>query len=201
MAACWCRYATRVETPHRVVVLQHPREARRALGSARVLQRILANVVVRVGIDFTADPEVVLTRTDPTSLQILLFPKGGAAPLDPANETSRLTIFVLDGTWSQARSLLAANAWLGALPYLRLSPTGGSAYVLRRQPFPEGLCTLEAVGEALTAIVGDDSIRTQMVRPLRALVGMHLASRAVGASGVLADTDMLKQAGYLPPER
>jgi tRNA-uridine aminocarboxypropyltransferase len=170
-----------VETSHRVVVLQHPREARRALGSVRILRRVLSNVVVRVGVELGDDPEVAAARADRGRDRVLLYPRASADRFDPATARGPLTVFVLDGTWSQARSLLAANPWLGDLPHIWLSPPRASAYGVCRQPFPWGLCTLEAVAQALAAVDRDDAIHDGLMRPLRAMAGMHRASIGTGA--------------------
>lgn len=180
LSACWCRYARPVETTHHIVVLQHPREARRALGSVRILRRVLSSVIVRVGMDFAADPEVAAALADRRRDSVLLFPRAGPNRFDPATAQGQLTIFVVDGTWSQAKSLLAANPWLGDLPHIWLSPTRPSAYGVCRQPFPWGLCTLEAVAHALAAVDRDDAVRDALLCPLRAMAGMHLTS--IGAS-------------------
>jgi DTW domain-containing protein YfiP len=176
LSACWCKFAQFVRTPHRIVVLQHPREARRALGSVRVLRRVLEHVVVCVGIDFGHDPQVLAARTDPLRRRLLLFPRDSPNRLEPAAARGPLTIFVLDGKWSQVKTLLAANPWLQDLPYVRLAPAGTSIYGVCRQPFPGARCTLEAVADALAAIDADDAIRDVLLRPLRAMVDMHLQS-------------------------
>jgi hypothetical protein len=53
-------------------------------------------------------------------------------------------------------------------------------YGVCRQPFPWGLCTLEAVAHALAAVEADDAIRATLLRPLRAMADMHRASIGAG---------------------
>jgi DTW domain-containing protein YfiP len=172
-----------VQTEHRVVVLQHPREQRRALGSVRILSRVLSNVTVRVGMDFGSDPVIQSALTDPLRAKVLLFPRTGPDGIEPAAVRRPLTMFVVDGTWSQARSLVGRNPWLGDVPHIRLDPDRPSAYCVCRQPAPWGLCTLEAVAHALGALDGDEAIRDALLHPLRAMARMHLASIGAGAYG------------------
>lgn len=180
VSACWCAYARSVDTPHRVVVLQHPREERRALGSVRILRRVLAHVVVRVGVELGADPAVVAARADRERESVLLFPRAGHGAFDLVGARRPLTLFVLDGTWTQVRSMRAANPWLEALPYVRLSPAEPSLYGVCSQPEPGALCTLEAVAHALAIAEHDGSIRDDLLLPLRAMAKMHLSSIGAG---------------------
>jgi DTW domain-containing protein len=174
--ACWCPYAQPVATPHRIVVLQHPREARRALGSVRILRRVLTDVVVRVGIELGDDPEVARSLADPDRDPVLLFPRPGPSGCDLSGRTRPVTLFALDGTWRQVTSLAAANPWLESLPHVRLTPDQPSVYGVCGQPGPDRLCTLEAVAHALAVVERDQEIREALVRPLRAMAKMHLSS-------------------------
>ncbi|HWH94858.1 MAG TPA: tRNA-uridine aminocarboxypropyltransferase [Baekduia sp.] len=176
VAVCWCPYAQFVATAHRIVVLQHPREQRRALGSVRILRRVLANVVVCVGVEFSDDPDVAAALADDDRDAVFLYPRAGLAPFDLRAARRPLTMFVVDGTWTQARSLRAANPWLEDLPYARLSPATPSVYGVCAQPGAESLCTLEAVAHALAIAEDNDAVRRVLVRPLRALAKFHLLS-------------------------
>ncbi|MBU6375841.1 MAG: DTW domain-containing protein, partial [Bdellovibrionales bacterium] len=78
------------------------------------------------------------------------------APLEPEANASKLSriqgVIVLDGTWSQAKTLWWRNAWLLKLQRLMLSPRQPSLYRdLRREPRRECLSTLESIAEVLEA--------------------------------------------------
>jgi DTW domain-containing protein YfiP len=71
-------------------------------------------------------------------------------------------IIILDGTWSQAKTLWWRNAWLLKVRRAILNPTHKSLYGrLRKEPRKECLSTIESIAETLTALgepqkVGDD---------------------------------------------
>lgn len=197
--ACWCSYVRRIETRHRVLVLQHPREAHYKFGSVNVLRRTLPEVAVRVGIDFASDAEVHALVHDQHRPGVLLYPRTQGPTIDAQALEGQLTLVVIDGTWSQARAILRANVWTSLLPHLSLTPSERSRYVVRRQPCARGLCTLEAVAEALFLTEGNADVRNAVMAPLRALMGMHLACFEAGSADVLNDRRRLEQAGYLPP--
>jgi len=179
-------------------VLQHPREAQSALGTVRILRRALPDVTVRVGVDFSRDPEISRMIRVPAQRGLLLYPGDGANPLEPEAVEGRLTLVAIDGTWAQARSIVAANPWLATLSQLRLSPRGRSVYAVRRQPYPWGLCTLEAVAEALALLDHDADAGAALLRPLRAMIGMHVACGDAGSSDVRIDRQLLEREKYLP---
>ncbi|MEH1163995.1 tRNA-uridine aminocarboxypropyltransferase [Micromonospora sp. CPCC 205539] len=228
VAGCWCRYVSRVRTRHRLVVLRHPREARHAFGTVPVLVRTIPETEVYVGVRRPPAATRAIFG-EPDRPPLLLYPAPttaagppAAAPLSPVPGSAdgavghRIvdgpgaggehgaaaaprTLVVIDGTWGQARSMLGADPELGALPRLSLAPATSSRYAIRAQPFPHGLSTVEAVAEALILLGDDPVVRMALLRPLAALVGMHLACADAAGGDVLDDPAALERAGYLPP--
>lgn len=67
-------------------------------------------------------------------------------------------IVLLDGTWSQAKTLWWRNAWLLKLQRAVVVPERPSLYgELRKEPRRESVSTLEAAGLALANLEGDES--------------------------------------------
>ena len=150
-ALCLCGRVRRVANRTRVTILQHPRERFHAIGTARIARLGLAN------------SEVLLPRgVVPRSLRIplslapgsaLLFPGDAARDLAEFGPEERLPgLVVLDGTWSQARSLLRENPDLAALPQVKLNPAAPSRYRIRKEPRGSYLSTIEAIVQALRLI-------------------------------------------------
>src|SRR5690606_6920294 len=80
-------------------------------------------------------------------------------------------ILVLDGTWSQAKTLWWRNAWFLKLPRLVLAPQEPSMYGrLRKSPRKEWVSTLEAVADVLPALGEPPEVRTNLRRLLRTLL-------------------------------
>jgi DTW domain-containing protein YfiP len=67
-------------------------------------------------------------------------------------------VILLDGTWSQAKTLWWRNAWLLKCPRLILSPKSNSLYgELRKEPRKECLSTIETVADTLEALGESES--------------------------------------------
>ena len=171
-----------------LLVLRHPREVDHVLGSADLVGAYLADGRVVTGLSWRH-----LAAAWPGSLPApvgrwaVVFPHAwprpgpppapGAAevvtaagvPL-PAHELGGLV--VLDGAWSQAKTLWWRNPWLRDLNRMRLTPAAPTIYGrLRRQPRADTCTsTLEAAAAALLAVGGAAEAATRMQRGLRTLV-------------------------------
>jgi DTW domain-containing protein len=83
----------------------------------------------------------------------LLYPSANAQVLDDVVEAEKPeTLIVLDGTWSQAKSLYKANSWLSQVPHYQLRPQRPGNYRIRREPTDFCLSTVEAIAQALTIL-------------------------------------------------
>lgn len=150
---CWCAHLPQLPSKTRVLVLQHPRESRVAIGTARMAHLALPNSLLRVGVDFSADPVVAAALAAPGDAY-LLFPGAHARDirtLPPAADRP-ITLVVVDGTWSQARTLVRRNPLLAALPRLAFVPRRPSDYRIRREPTDFCVSTIEALTEALNVL-------------------------------------------------
>ncbi|MCA9320735.1 MAG: DTW domain-containing protein [Planctomycetes bacterium] len=150
-------------TPHKfILVLQHPREAKHPLGTARVLEETVPGVIVRVGLswpnlrravgDDTIKPSecCVLHLGTQKDREKLEARYRGRVPLvgfldDKLGDFEPRGLIVLDGTWQQARTLWWRNAWLLKLRRAILLSDRKSLYGrLRREPRKGCLSTFEA---------------------------------------------------------
>ena len=169
---CPCETLPRVATRTRVLLLQHPREARLAIGSAWLLRAGLANVELVRGVDFTAHARVRALAAEPGAL--LLAPGGPAAGPAPADAPPPLLV-VVDATWPQAEKMARRNPWLEALPRVSVDAGRPSGYgELRREPAPGLLSTVEAVALALGALDGDPARFDPMVSAFHRAVALQL---------------------------
>jgi tRNA-uridine aminocarboxypropyltransferase len=167
---CWCEHLPQLPTRTRVLVLQHPRERRVGIGTARMAQLALPNSLLRVGIDFSADPVVTSTLAGP-SPSYLLFPGPGARDVRELRLAGPITLVVVDGTWSQARTLVRVNPALAALPRIAFTPLRPSDYDrIRREPADFCVSTIEALTEVLTILEPDAEPFDPLLVPFRAMV-------------------------------
>ncbi len=168
---CVCDGLGPIPSRTRVLILQHPREARLAICSARLTRVALANAELHRGVSFEGDPrvrEAIAARGT-----ALLFP-GGVRAEDAAADPPA-TLVVVDGTWLQADKMLAANPAVASLPRIALSPTRPSGYgELRREPAEGHLSTIEAVALALGALERDPARFEPMGVAFRRAVALQL---------------------------
>ena len=169
-----CRDLVPVHARTRVVLLQHPREARLAICSAWLTRISLSNAELHCGFRFSAHPRLrELTRSAGTAL---LYPGPGATLAGDAARHPPEHLLVIDATWKQSEKMLEANPELAALPRLSVLADGGSGYEgLRREPAPHCLSTIEAVALALGALEGDAARFAPMRVAFREAVARQLA--------------------------
>ncbi|CAG2100723.1 unnamed protein product, partial [Medioppia subpectinata] len=123
LPVCWCPHlpAVPIETKNRVVILQHPNEEKRCLRTAKILELSLScgQCVVLRGKRFSTFKYPVLkevigdqTQDDSNSKRktILVYPGMGSQPLSELSTEDSYNIILIDGTWSQTRSIYAQNS-------------------------------------------------------------------------------------------
>ncbi|MDO9320877.1 MAG: DTW domain-containing protein [Pseudomonas sp.] len=166
---CLCALIPQLASRTRVLVLQHPDEARHALNTARLAALGLCNAELRVAEQFAELPELL---NDPAYQACLLFPGEGAQPLSAmsiAQDPRPLLLVVPDGTWRKARKLLYLNPLLAALPRVALPEGLTSRYRLRKAPMAGALSTLEAIVTALNVLEAPQQF-DQLLKPFEALI-------------------------------
>jgi DTW domain-containing protein len=144
---CICASIERVANRTGLIVLQHPHERFHPVGSARIAALGFETIRVEPCAPWS-DHSAVGARLPEGAA--LLYPAAGARELEalPVAERPRHLV-VLDGTWSHAKKMYDAHAWLRGLPHVRLVPRLPSQYRIRRQPKRDCLATLEAIVCAL----------------------------------------------------
>jgi len=169
---CVCEGLPAVPSRTRVVLLQHPREARLAICSAWLTRIALENVELHRGVRFEDHPRVREIALAPGTA--LLFPGPGSIPAGEARPPPA-TLVVIDGTWLQADRMLRDNPRLAALPRIGLVHDRESGYAgLRREPAEGHLSTIEAVALALGALDGDPARFAPMADAFRRAVQLQL---------------------------
>ena len=173
LGACFCDRVTILPTRTRILILQHPREHRVAIGTARMAHRALPNSKLRVGVHFAHDPGVLAALAGSPATYVL-FPGPGTVPVEQLPRDRAVTLVVLDGTWSQARKLLKRNPSIAALPRVAFRPLKPSAYVIRREPADFCVSTIEALAEVLTVLEPEGGRFERLLDPFHAMVERQL---------------------------
>jgi DTW domain-containing protein len=155
---------TPLRTKLHVLILQHPQEPDKELGSARLAHRALANSTLRVGLSWP-NLSKALGRPAVHGHWGVLYLGGKAESAKAKQAAADLAalhlegIVVLDGTWAQAKTMWWRNPWLLKLKRIALNPARRSLYgSLRREPRRECLSTIESIAEALDALGEDPSV-------------------------------------------
>jgi DTW domain-containing protein YfiP len=169
---CICDSIAPIENRISLLILQHPQEQDRALGTARLLALHFKNAVLKIGLSWPSLSKALGRRVaDPSRLAVLYLGSAKVADLDTKSEVVAINrkgevednqrailkdiegIVLLDGTWSQAKALWWRNAWMLKCQRVVLGPAKPSAYgKLRREPRRDGLSTIEAAAMLLAAL-------------------------------------------------
>jgi DTW domain-containing protein YfiP len=171
-AHCLCALIPQLTSRTRVLIVQHPDEAKHALNTARLAALGLCNCELIVAEQL---PQLAKLLADPAYNACLLFPGPDAQPLSAAkqpvaNTDGRpLLLVVPDGTWRKARKLLYLNPLLAALPRVALPEGLTSRYRLRKAPMAGALSTLEAIVTALNVLEAPQSF-DELLKPFEALI-------------------------------
>lgn len=165
-----------LDCPVRMLVLQHPQEPDKVLGSAALLVRALKGAKLKVGLSWPSLSKALGEEAKPAEWAVLylgakdqIYPrevnfvskKGN--PVDAPPEGVR-GLIVLDGTWSQAKALWWRNAWLLKCKRVVLRPRQVSRYGnLRKEPRKEAVSTMESAAIALGEIApGGAKVRERL---------------------------------------
>jgi len=177
-----------------VLILQHPQEQDRMLGTAKLICATLANAHLTIGLSWRNLGHALKQPAEARDWGVLYLgsaqtakAKGGplvavdskGEPLADQKAARRALagIVVLDGNWAQAKALWWRNAWLTRLRRFVVVPDGPSLYGdLRREARPDAVSTLEAVALALSVVDGDVAVREKLLVPFRNLLAQARAS-------------------------
>jgi len=172
MPLCICDSVTPIENRIAILILQHPQEQDRALGTARLTARHFKDAVIKIGLSWPSLSKA-LGRTvhDPSRWAVLYLGSAKVSEFDTDAEIVAINrkggmeegqrailkdiegIVLLDGTWSQAKALWWRNAWMLKCQRVILGPRQPSRYGhLRQEPRRDGLSTIEAAGLVLGAL-------------------------------------------------
>jgi len=178
---CVCAGITRIDNKVSVLILQHPQEQDRELGTARLTTLHLNNALLKIGLSWPSLTRILGRETDPQRWAILYLGSARAAALLPERDIVAVNrkgnavehqdaalreiegIILLDGTWSQAKALWWRNGWMLKCKRVVLGPRRPSRYGrLRREPRSDGLSTIEAAAMLLARLEHRPEIETAM---------------------------------------
>jgi DTW domain-containing protein YfiP len=173
---CICDSVTPLQSRIALLILQHPQEQDRALGTARLTAQHFANATVRVGLSWPSLAKALGRPVENAARWAVLY-LGSARAADLAadlagdadivaltrkgevaeNQRAILNkiegVVLLDGTWSQAKALWWRNPWMLKCQRVILNPSHPSRYGrLRREPRRDGLSTIESAAMIMAGL-------------------------------------------------
>ncbi len=150
--SCFCGDIQSFDTVTHIVILMHPKEAKKVkMGTGRLTHLYLNNSEIRIGSDFTNDERVNSLISDPRYFPVVLYPGENSIEISGNDalvkdiKSKTLLVFVIDASWPLAKKILRESQNLQALPQIHFRPQEPSRYILKKQPHYYCLCTIESV--------------------------------------------------------
>ena len=196
---CVCDGITPIDNRIELLILQHPQEQDRALGTARMTALHFTRATLKVGLSWPSLNKILGRTVDPQAWAILYLGSSKLADLETDRDIAVLDrkgeleegqsailksiegVIVLDGTWSQAKALWWRNGWMLKCRRVILNPARPSRYgKLRREPRRDGLSTLEAAGMLLARLEKREAIETTLGASFDRLLARYREAQASG---------------------
>ena len=196
LALCVCAEIVPVTNKRHLLILQHPQEHDRELGTARLTALHFKNATLKVGLSWPNLSKAVGRPVDARRWAVLYLgpsklPEDAASrpivvldrhakPMDVSAQRLVLDdlegIILLDGSWSQAKTLWWRNAWLLKSWRIVLNPPRPSRYgKLRKEPRTESVSTLEATAQIMAELENRKDIAPPLIASFEALLGKFRA--------------------------
>jgi DTW domain-containing protein YfiP len=180
---CVCDSIKQIKIRTSLLLLQHPQEQDKALGTARLTALHFQDAVLKIGLSWPSLSRALGRPVhDPSRWAVLYL---GSVRVDRSNtdraivainrnsqvETDQRAaladiegVVLLDGTWSQAKALWWRNPWMLKCQRVVLAPGWTSRYgKLRREPRRDGLATIEAAAIMLANLEGRPDIEMTLL--------------------------------------
>lgn len=205
---CVCAAVAPVENRVEVLILQHPQEQDRLLGTARLASTMLSKAVFKVGLSWSSLGKALGHEAEasqwailhlgsakpgelPDNREVVVLDKKGTVIEDQDAALKGVKgIVVFDGTWAQAKTLWWRNPWVLKARRLVLNPKQRSLYgELRREPRRESLSTIEAIGLALAAIERKPEVGIALNDGFKTMLEAYRAALAAGEIAAEAPKD------------
>jgi hypothetical protein len=209
---CVCSGVTPIDNRIGLLVLQHPQEQDKALGTARLTTVHFKNALLKIGLSWPSLSKILGREADPQRWAILYLGSVKAAQIAPErelvvvnkkgeaadNQESALRniegVILLDGTWSQAKALWWRNAWMLKCKRVVLNPRRPSRYgKLRREARRDALSTIESAAMLLSRLERRPEIETALIATFERLLTRYRDQKG-GGPGALASPAPGRQA-------
>jgi DTW domain-containing protein YfiP len=205
VSLCVCDGLKTIDNKIGLLILQHPQEQDKLLGTARLTTLQLTDAVLKIGLSWASLAAALGRQVDPQRWGILYLGSVRAAAL--ASEADIVAVnrkgeaedrqqailgaiegvVLLDGTWSQAKALWWRNPWMLKCRRIVLNPERPSRYgKLRREPRRDGLSTIEAAAMLISRLERRAEIEASLLASFDRLLDRYRALQEVAPAVALA---------------
>lgn len=156
--ACFCKHLEPMLTNTRFIFLMHPKEARRSqIGTGRLSHLALVNSKLIIDTDFDENSFFLKECSRDDYHQVLLYPGESSLQIKMIKESNDLIqkpllIFIIDGTWPCAKKMMKNTRLLHKLPRISFTSQKSSQFLLKQQPAPTCLSTIECTFTLLESL-------------------------------------------------
>jgi tRNA-uridine aminocarboxypropyltransferase len=196
---CICDSIVPIDSSVSLLILQHPQEQDRALGTARLTALHFKDAVLKIGLSWPSLSKA-LGRTvhDPSRWAVLYLGSAKVADLETERDIVAINrkgeiddnqrailkdiegVVLLDGTWSQAKALWWRNAWMLKCQRVILGPAQPSRYgKLRREPRDDGLSTIEAAAMLIGRLEKRPDIEATLTESFERMLAKYREAQSV----------------------
>jgi DTW domain-containing protein YfiP len=191
-ALCVCEDITPEHNAVELLILQHPQEQDRALGTAVLTALHFKHATLKIGLSWPSLTKILGRTVDPQRWAVLYLGSLKAAEIAPdtvvvvvdrkgqaeANQKAILRgiegVILLDGNWSQAKALWWRNAWMLKCRRVILAPSAPSRYGrLRREPRADGLSTIEAAAMLMSNLERRPEVEVRLMASFERLLDRY----------------------------
>ena len=142
---CVCAHLPSICSPFQIIIIRHKKAAHKASNTAFVSSLCIPSLKI---ID-VEHPKEVGQKTKPSSNPMILFPPIDSGPTTECT-TPPSTLYVLDGSWKQARKMYRQNPVLQMMPHLSLQPRAIPPPRILTPSSPRGMSTMEAISQSFS---------------------------------------------------
>lgn len=192
---CVCDGIVPIDNRIELVILQHPQEQDRWLGTARLAVQHLTRAQLRIGLSWPSLAKAAGHAADAKRWAVLYLGATRAQPIAGGREVVALDrkgtaladqdaalapivgAVILDGTWSQAKALWWRNPWMLKCQRVALAPARPSRFGhLRYEPRPDALSTIEAAALLLAELEKRPEIATALNEGFDRMLARYVAA-------------------------
>lgn len=173
---CYCHTITRVKNRWPIHILQHAREQRHPLGTARIAA--LSLYYCQIHREGSIDRQTGAGVVGDIDRPLLVYPGENAIDIDDLDHlgivTPRPLLFV-DASWRKSRRMFYDYPFLGELESVSFTPQQASRYRIRKSPQADFLSTLESIVFVLSTLEGEAEKYLPLLKSMDYLIETQIA--------------------------